>query len=173
MKLEDHPVTHIEWVDVDRLVANSWNPNMVASPEMRLLKHSILKQGWVQPILVAKGAGESLLIIDGFHRATLAKTDKAVVALTGGKVPVCILDLSEPDRMMLTVRINRAKGSHVAFKMHDMVTRLINEHGLTIQQVGEGIGADKSEIELLLTENVFKKLDIENTPYSRAWMPNE
>lgn len=166
-----HPLSNVQWVDVNLLSANSYNPNVVISPEFKLLKFSLLKQGWLQPILVCP-RGEGYEIIDGFHRATLAKTDKEVAAMTGGKVPVCVMDLSEAERKMLTIRINRAKGSHVAVRMHDIVVSLINEHAMSIKDVCQGIGADKSEIELLLTDNVFKAHNIENTPYSRAWEPN-
>lgn len=165
-----HPISNIQWVDVSLLQANDYNPNVVVSPEFKLLKFSLLTQGWIQPILVCP-KGEGYEIIDGFHRATLAKTDKDVAALADGKVPVCIMELDEAERKMLTIRINRAKGSHVAVRMHEIVVSLINEHGYSIKQVCEGIGADKSEVELLLTDNVFKKFDIENTPYSRAWEP--
>jgi ParB-like chromosome segregation protein Spo0J len=188
MELSEHPISNIQWVKVSALQANDYNPNVVVSPEFKLLKFSLLKQGWLQPILVCKKVvnsedipqdngltvvAETVVyeIIDGFHRATLAKTDKDVAAMTGGLVPVCVMDLTEADRKMLTIRINRAKGSHVAVKMHDIIVSLINDHGLSIKDVCQGIGADKSEVELLLTDNVFKKLDIENTPYSRAWEP--
>ncbi|QIG76137.1 co-activator of prophage gene expression [Rhizobium phage RHph_I4] len=174
MKISDHPLSNVQWVDVARLQANDYNPNVVVSPEFKLLKFSLLKQGWLQPILVCPvpGSDTALEIIDGFHRATLAKTDKDVSAMTDGKVPVVILPLDVAERKMLTIRINRAKGSHVAVKMHDIIVSLINEHGMSIKDVCQGIGADKPEVELLLTDNVFKKLDIENTPYSRAWEPN-
>lgn len=174
MKLTEHPISNVQWVAVSRLQANGYNPNVVVTPEFKLLKFSLLKQGWIQPILVCpvEGTEDALEIIDGFHRATLAKTDKEVAEMTGGMVPVSILPLDVAERKMLTIRINRAKGSHVAVKMHEIVVSLINEHGKSIKEVCQGIGADKSEVELLLTDNVFKKLDIENTPYSRAWEPN-
>lgn len=171
MELSEHPVSKVQWIDVNRLQANDYNPNVVISPEFKLLKFSLLQQGWIQPILVCP-RGDDFEIIDGFHRATLAKTDKEIAAMTDGKVPVCVMELSEAERKMLTIRINRAKGSHVAVRMHDIVVSLINEHGLSIKDVCQGIGADKSEIELLLTDNVFKAHDIANTPYSRAWEPN-
>ncbi len=93
--------------------------------------------------------------------------------LTQGKIPVTILNLTEPKRMMLTIRINRAKGSHIAIKMHELVTELVEDHGISPEEVGKGIGASKGEVELLLAENVFKKLDIENHKYSKAWYPRE
>lgn len=167
-KTQGHPVESIEWVDAEKLSKNNYNPNRVQSPELRLLEYSILKNGWIQPILVSK----DYTIIDGFHRATLAKTSKKVQEITGGKVPVVVMDISEAERIMLTIRINRAKGTHMAFKMADNIKSLIEDHKMSDEDIMEGIGCNRSELDLLKEENVFKRLDVENTPYSKAWYPS-
>ena len=38
-------------VDIDKVIANDYNPNKVAPPEMELLKHSIEEDGYTQPIV--------------------------------------------------------------------------------------------------------------------------
>jgi ParB-like chromosome segregation protein Spo0J len=167
MPFSKHPISRIQWIDVNKLNPNEYNPNHVLTAEMKLLKFSILKSGWIQPILVS----EDMHIIDGFHRYTLAKTQDDVWALTHGKVPCAVLDINEAERMMLTVRINRAKGNHIALKMHELVTTLVETHGLSPDEIGKNIGADKHEIETLLMENVFEKKDVANKPFSRAWYP--
>lgn len=172
--LSDHPIAAIQWLPVDGLIGNAWNPNVVISTEMRLLKTSILRQGWLQPVLVShevEDGQDRYVIIDGFHRSTLAKADKEVRAMTQGLVPCAVLDLPRSERIMLTVRINRAKGSHVALKMHELVRELITVEGLSAEEVCVGIGASKHEVETLMTENLFKKLNVETTPYSMAWEP--
>ena len=170
MKIEEMPISKIEWVDVDKLQANDYNPNVVFSKEMELLKLSILKNGWIQPILVT----HEYVIIDGFHRASLAKADKRVREFTGGKVPVVIMELNEPERMLLTIRINRAKGSHIAIKMSDLIKKVVNDYGMPIDEICRQIGATKDEVELLLMDDVFKKFDItKETKYSKAWIPNK
>lgn len=161
-----HPIDNITWVDVDLLKANDYNPNVVFSDEMKLLKFSIQKNGWIQPILVT----QDFVIIDGFHRATIAKTDKSISV--EGKVPCVIMEMSEPERMLLTIRINRAKGSHIAVKMSDIIHTLVNDYGMKIEDICKGIGAHKDEVELLLLDNVFEKKGInEETQYSKAWYP--
>lgn len=170
MKIEEMPISNIQWVDVNKLTANDYNPNVVFSKEMELLKLSILKNGWIQPILVT----HEFVIIDGFHRASLAKADKKVNAFTGGKVPVVIMELNEPERMLLTIRINRAKGSHIAIKMSDLIKKVVNDYGMPIDEICRQIGATKDEVELLLMDDVFKKFDItKETKYSKAWVPNK
>ena len=103
----------------------------------------------------------------------IAKSSKALRDLSGGKVPVVKMELSEPERKLLTIRINRAKGSHIAFKMSDIIKSLVNEHGMPVKQIAKEIGATKDEIELLLMDNVFKKLKIEEHEYSQAWYPSK
>jgi len=163
----EHPVDHVVWKNAADLKANDYNPNVVYSPELRLLERSMLSQGWVQPILI----DQADVIIDGFHRVYLARTSKRLKELTAGKVPCAILTLSEPERMMLTVRINRAKGSHIAIKMHELVAKLITEYGMPAEYIAESIGATKDEVQLLSQENVFKAMKTEAHQYSRAWVP--
>ena len=169
MNINEMPISKIQWVDVNKLTANDYNPNVVFNKEMELLKFSILKQGWIQPILVT----DKFVIIDGFHRASIVKVDKEVNKMTNGKVPVVIMNLSEPERMLLTIRINRAKGSHVAVKMSDIIKSLVKDYGVPIKNICEEIGATKDEVELLLLKDVFDKYKIDkNSKYSRAWIPN-
>lgn len=167
--IENSPVNKIEWVDANTLSANDYNPNVVYKQEMNLLEFSIIAQGWVQPLLITK----ENVIIDGFHRWLLAKNSKKMKAEFGTQVPVVRLDLTEPERKLLTIRINRAKGSHVAFKMSDLIKSLVNDHDMPVEQIAREIGGTKEEIELLLMENVFKKLDIVNHQYSKAWYPSK
>lgn len=35
------PVLNVKMVDINKVIANNYNPNKVAPPEMKLLKHSI------------------------------------------------------------------------------------------------------------------------------------
>jgi hypothetical protein len=79
------------------------------------------------------------------------------------------MDLSEAERMLLTIRINRAKGNHIAIKMHDIIKTLIDEHNVTVEYIIKSIGATKDEINLLYKDGVFDALNIKEHKYSRAW----
>jgi len=153
------PLEQIEWRDPQNLRSNEYNPNIVVSKEMELLKLSLLQQGWIQPILITPDG----LIIDGFHRTTIARMENWLV-------PCAILDLPEVDRIMLTVRINRAKGTHVALRMSDLVQRLL-ALGCTEAHIAEQIGGTEKEIEILKKGDIFKSLDLTNWKYSQAWLP--
>jgi ParB-like chromosome segregation protein Spo0J len=165
MAFTKEPISNVEWVDVDLLTANDYNPNVVLNQELKLLEFSVLKNGWIQPILVSK----DYEIIDGYHRSFLSKTSKAIRKKYDNKVPVVILPLSDPERMLLTIRINRAKGNHVSVKMHDIIKELIDDHSYTKEQIIEGIGCTKQEVDLLYRDGVFDALNIKEHKYSKAW----
>lgn len=164
------PLSNIQWIDVNKLKANDYNPNVVLTNELKLLQLSMLKNGWIQPVLVTQDYD----IIDGFHRSTLCKINKDINKMTDGKVPCVVLNLSKPERILLTVRINRAKGNHIALKMNKLIQELINTYGLSKKYVAENLGATEREIELLLYDDVFDKYKLtEETLYSEAWKPNK
>lgn len=166
-KRSPHPIDNIEWIPAKELNPNDYNPNIVFTPELKLLEQSIIDTKWIQPILITK----EKVIIDGFHRYSLCLNSDKVKAMTDGKVPCAVLNLSEPERMLLTIRINRAKGSHQSIKMHEIVHKLVEFYGITKEKVAKDIGATKAEVELLLQDGVFKKLGIPNHKYSKAWYP--
>ena len=168
--IEQMPLSNIQWLPVSALDANDYNPNVVITPEFNLLRYNLLRHGWIQPLLIAKD-GERFVIIDGFHRATLTKTDPQVAVMTNGMVPCVVMDLPREERMLLTVRINRAKGTHVALKMHELLHELVHDLGIPIERVAEGIGATVHEVQTLLTENLFKKMNVKNISYTQAWKP--
>ena len=166
-KLE--PVENIQWLDVDSLKANHYNPNRVMNAEMNLIERSIMKTGWIQPILV----NTSRTIIDGFHRWTLSRLSTQLRERYHGRVPCCVLDVSDAEAMIITVRINRAKGSHLAFRMADYVKEIVHKHGVPIDQLARDIGATFDEVQLLMQSDVFAAKEIENWAYSEAWVPAE
>lgn len=163
------PVEDIQWIDCDSLKANHYNPNRVMNAEMNLIERSILRTGWIQPILVNK----NLTIIDGFHRWTLSRLSTQLREKYHGKVPCAVLDVTDAEAMVITVRINRAKGTHLAFRMSDYIKELIKVHKMPIDDLAKDIGATIEEVELLMKSDVFEHKNIENWTYSEAWFPSE
>lgn len=163
------PVENIQWIDCDSLKANHYNPNRVMNAEMNLIERSILRTGWIQPILVNK----NLTIIDGFHRWTLSRLSTQLREKYHGKVPCAVLDVTDAEAMVITVRINRAKGTHLAFRMSDYIKELIKTHKMPIDDLAKDIGATIEEVELLMKSDVFEHKNIENWTYSEAWFPAE
>ena len=164
------PINRWEWTFAGELDANDYNPNVVFTPELRLLERSIIRTGWVQPILAC---AVDRKIIDGFHRWKLAQESAELVCRYALMVPVALVDVEPWEAMLLTVRMNRAKGTHVAVKMHALVRKLIDVHHLDRQQVAEELGAELGEVDLLYQEGVFQARNLADAPYSRAWVPIE
>lgn len=166
IELAKQPIAAVQWVEPKALRANSYNPNHVFGPEMRLLKLSILEHGWTQPI-VARKDGE---IVDGFHRWSLASKDRDIQALTGGLCPVVYLgEISLEDQMLATVRHNRARGQHGVIRMGEIVRALLGS-GMTEEMVGSLLQMDDEEVERLA--------DITPSPqqagkdhFGKGWVP--
>lgn len=163
------PLDSIKWMSAADLKPNFWNPNAVFGPELKLLKDLILRYGWIQPILVSRDN----IIIDGFHRWQLTLKDKDLLARYAGLVPCAILDMGEIDAMILTVTINRAKGTAVAVRMSHLVQRLIDEHGMDRADLAKRIGGTRQEVDVLYEDSVWKTLKLDEHQYSKAWVPYE
>lgn len=161
------PIDNITWLNADALEANNYNPNVVFNPELRSLETNILSIGWVQPVIVST----DYVIIDGFHRVMLSKESKKLQAKYHGQVPCVVFDVPRDEAMILTVRMNRAKGSHVAVRMSEMVKELIDEHHWERTALAKELGATGKEIDLLYQDGVFKLRNIKDYKYSKAWYP--
>lgn len=151
------------------LTANDYNPNVVFNQELRLLERSIQKTGWVQPIIISRDN----IIIDGFHRWRLAQDSAALKKKYGGRVPCVRMDVGPDVAMILTIRMNRAKGTHVAVRMSAVIKRLIDDYGWDPQQVALEIGGTLAEVTLLYQDSIFKARKIADYRYSKAWVPIE
>lgn len=167
MTIENQPVSRVQWVQRGKLKANSYNPNAVAPPELELLKLSILEDNWTQPIVVLP----DYTIVDGFHRWTVS-ADPKIRALTGGLVPVVVLDADRTHRMMSTIRHNRARGTHAVLKMANIVREMV-ESGLSQDEVCKRLGMDDEEIERLLDRSGMTVRGTGgNKAFGRAWIPS-
>ena len=169
MSFEQEPIMNIEWLPASLLVANDYNPNYVLGPELRLLERSIVRQGWVQPVLISRDN----TIIDGFHRWRLSLESEQLQAKYQGQIPCARLDVDRDEAMILTVRMNRAKGSHESVRMSALVKRLIDEYAWDPQQIAQEIGANRAEVDLLYQDSIFKERNIAEYRYSYAWVPED
>ena len=163
------PIDNIEWRDARELTANHYNPNYVMTPELKLIERNILRLGWLHPILVTPAG----VIIDGFHRVKLATDSKKLKKVYGGIVPTVVIDCEPWEAMILTVRINRAKGTHAAVLMSDVVRELVDKYKLTVDQLRVEMGMTKKEIELLYENSIFVSKGLDKAPYSKAWIPKD
>jgi hypothetical protein len=81
--------------------------------------------------------------------------------------------VTDAEAMVITVRINRAKGTHLAFRMSEYVRELVEKHKIPMDDLAKEIGATFEEVQLLMKSDMFEHKDVENWAYSEAWFPTE
>lgn len=109
-------------VPIGSIEPNPWNPNVQDAEIFRVLAQSMKEEGFGEPILVRKLPNGKLQITNGEHRYRLALE----TGMT--HVPVAIVDMSEIDAKLATIRRNRTRGGldtiKVATIMRDMRKRM-------------------------------------------------
>ena len=107
------PVYKVRAVPVEKVVANSYNPNVVAPPEMKLLEVSIWEDGFTSPCVCYYVPEEDIYeLVDGYHRYMVMKTSKRIYERERGLLPVTVIEKDLSNRMASTIRHNRARGTH-------------------------------------------------------------
>lgn len=141
------PVDCVIWVKSDEVVANEYNPNHVAPPEMELLHTSIKEDGYTQPIVVYQHDGK-YEVVDGFHRNRVGKEYKDINERIKGYLPVVVINEDVADkgqRIASTIRHNRARGKHQVEAMSDIVLDL-RKRNWTNEKIAKKLGMDADEV---------------------------
>lgn len=140
------PVYNIRAVPIEKIQANSYNPNSVAPPEMKLLYQSIKEDGYTMPIVCYYLAdADRYEIVDGFHRYLVMKQHKDIYDRENGMMPVTVIEKDLSNRMASTIRHNRARGSHDVDLMSNIVAEL-TKSGMSDQWIMKNIGMDADEL---------------------------
>lgn len=140
------PVYNIKAVPIEKIQANSYNPNHVATPEMELLYQSIKSDGYTMPIVCYYLEDvDKYEIVDGFHRYTTMMRHKDIYDRENGMMPVSIIDKPISERMASTIRHNRARGSHDIGLMTNIVTELV-ESGCSDKWILKNLGMEADEL---------------------------
>jgi ParB-like chromosome segregation protein Spo0J len=146
MKNYTSPVYNVKRIHIDKIRANSYNPNSVAPPEMKLLETSIWEDGYTMPVVCYYIPDEDVYeIVDGYHRYTTLKTSKRIFEREEGHLPVSVIEKEIGDRMASTIRHNRARGNHSIELMSNIVSELV-ESGMSDAWILKHIGMDKDEL---------------------------
>jgi ParB-like chromosome segregation protein Spo0J len=167
MKAE--PVDCVLWVKNTEVIANDYNPNSVAPPEMKLLAHSIQEDGYTQPIVSwpREGVYE---VVDGFHRHRVGKEVAEVAERVHGYLPLVAINtgrLDKGDRIAATIRHNRARGKHRVDAMSEIVVDL-KRRNWSDEKIGKELGMDPDEV-LRLTQITGLAEMFRDSSFSEAW----
>ena len=141
MKKLECPCMQPKLVSIDKVVANNYNPNKVAKPEMVLLYKSILEDGLTMPVVTFYDEKiDKYVIVDGFHRYTIVKD-----YFKSDVVAISVIDKDIKQRMASTVRHNRARGVHKVDLQADMVVDLLKK-GWNDNDISKELGMTLEEV---------------------------
>lgn len=130
----------IQYVPIDSIHANSYNPNRQSTQQFDLLVESMRSEGFTQPIIVQEISKE---IVDGYHRWEAAKI------LGHAKIPVVFVSLTMEQQLKATLQHNWARGNEDA-SLAALVTReLLKE--VSIEELSDMLKISVFDIKLELT----------------------
>lgn len=166
------PVYHVIPVPIEKVEANTYNPNAIAPPEMKLLYDSIKADGYTMPIVCYYDKErDKYIIVDGFHRYRVMLENEDIYKREHGMLPVSVIDKNLDQRMASTIRHNRARGTHNVNLMSNIVKEL-QEFGRSDTWISKHLGMDKDEILRLKQITGLAGL-FKDVKFGRAWRPAE
>lgn len=164
------PVYNVKAIPIEKIVANTYNPNAVAPPEMKLLYDSIKEDGYTMPIVCYYDKeNDNYVIVDGFHRYRVMMEHSDIRERENGMIPVSVIDKPIDHRMASTIRHNRARGSHNVDLMSNIVKEL-HELGRSDAWISKHLGMDKDEI-LRLKQITGLAALFKDVEFGQAWKP--
>ena len=162
------PVYNVISVPINKIKPNTYNPNTVAPPEMRLLYESIKADGYTMPIVCYYSRENDVyIIVDGFHRYRVMLEYKDIYDRENGRLPVSVIDKPIDQRMASTIRHNRARGNHSVDLMSNIVKEL-HELGRSDAWISKHLGMDKDEI-LRLKQITGLAALFKDVKFGKAW----
>ncbi|MCI8553514.1 MAG: ParB-like nuclease domain-containing protein [Clostridiales bacterium] len=166
------PVYDIIAVPVEKIEPNTYNPNAVAPPEMKLLYESIRVDGYTMPIVCYYVKAKDIyIIVDGFHRYRVMLEHADIYKRERGLLPVSVINKPLDQRMASTIRHNRARGSHDVDLMSNIVKEL-HELGRSDAWISRHLGMDRDEI-LRLKQITGLTALFRDVQFGQAWRPAE
>jgi ParB-like chromosome segregation protein Spo0J len=168
--MKTEPVDCVLWVKNTSVIANDYNPNSVAPPEMELLRLSIANDGYTQPIVSMDNNDGTREVIDGFHRNRVGKECQDIQARVHGYLPVVTIRESQSDknnRVASTIRHNRARGKHRIESMSDIVVDL-KRRNWSPEKISKELGMDSDEV--LRLSQISGLLEMfQDKEFSQSW----
>ena len=166
------PAYRVIAVPVEKVVPNSYNPNTVAPPEMKLLYESIKNDGYTMPVVCYYNkSDDKYIIVDGFHRYRIMLEHPDIYEREDGRLPVSVINKPIDHRMASTIRHNRARGSHDVDLMSNIVKEL-HELGRSDAWISRHLGMDRDEILRLKQITGLASL-FKDIKFGDAWRPVE
>lgn len=151
----------ITYVPIDDLYPNAYNPNRQSDREFELLLKSMEEDGFTTPIVAQ---AKSKMIVDGEHRW------RAAQRLGYKELPVVLVDMSDPQMKIATLRHNRARGSEdieLTIKvLQDLRTLGALDHAV------DSLNMTEVELNTLIDDLPGPELMAGDT-FNQAWLPSD
>lgn len=151
----------VEYVDVDTVHPNKYNPNRQDPHDFELLLRSMREDGFTQPIVVQRASRE---IVDGEHRWRAARE------IGMKRVPIVLVDMTPEQMRISTLRHNRARGSEDGDLASQLLRDLRELGALEWAQDSLMIGDDELQ---KLIDDVKAPDDLAGEEFSEAWVPTK
>jgi ParB-like chromosome segregation protein Spo0J len=156
------PACSPQLLSCNEIHANDYNPNVVASPEIDLLEQSMRVDGITMPIVTMREEDGGYVVIDGFHRHTVAAE-----RLGREYLPCSVIDRPLADRMASTIRHNRARGKHQVDLMAVLVKGMMRL-GWDDEKIANSLGMSPEEM-LRLRQMTGAAKMLASDEYSKSW----
>lgn len=160
----------IEYVNVNQISANTYNPNRQSDADFELLIRSITEDGFTQPIVAVRTEDEELAktypytIVDGEHRW------RAASQLGMTEIPVAVVPMSLEQARVATLRHNRARGSE-DIELATEVLRDLEKLG-ALDWAADSLMLSDDEINRLLEDIPAPDL-LAGEDFAEAWIPDK
>lgn len=161
------PCDCVTWVKNENILANDYNPNHVAAPEMDLLYTSIKMDGYTMPIVSYDLGDGRREVVDGFHRNRIGREHKDIRERIHGYLPVTVIDKPKSERIASTIRHNRARGCHGIRPMSEIVLEL-TKLGWDDGKICKQLGMELDEV-LRLKQITGLKEAFMDHEFSQSW----
>ena len=154
----------IQYINVNDIHPNEWNPNRQSEHDFELLLKSMREDGFTQPVVAIKTDEGLIKIVDGEHRWRAAHT------LGFEDIPVVITPMTEEQAKIATLRHNRARGSEDVDLTAELLRDLEKLGALDWAQ--DSLMMDDTEIQKML-EDIPAPEALAADEYTEAWEPGE
>lgn len=148
----------IEYVPIDSIHPNPYNPNRQSEHDFELLLRSIEEDGFDQPVLVT----QNNMIVDGEHRW------RGYHSLGATEIPIVRVEMSDEQARISTLRHNRARGSHDV-QLEADVLRDLQMMG-ALDWAKDSLMLDDAELNRLLND-IQAPEALAGEDYTEAWIP--
>lgn len=157
----------VKLLPMEKVVPNDYNPNKMQFKILKLLKTSIIEDGFLFPILVIHSKdADQYVVVDGFHRY------KAMQQLKQDFIPAVVLNRDISERRIMTVRMNKTRGVHQLEGDKANFQNLLEEGKYSLPELSEKMALEAEQIVIYKKKGSIVE-EYTDHSFSNAWERNK